>query len=167
MQDLAARKIQITKLLRGWLSMVGNIDMGTIDAFVDATKDVSLEAVTKAVEQFASGRVERNNSFPPAAAEFAANAREWQAAITKRVGQDGPEMHNGLIEIDYGSGRIDMRGLTNAEQDLIMAGKGIVNGKNLAYMPLAEIRSVITNGDLAAVDGGKGFAAPRLGRMGS
>jgi len=138
-----------------------------VDAYCSATADTPFEAVKRSTEQFASGRVERNNSFPPAAAEFAANAREWQAAITKRAGQDGPEMHNGLIEIDYGSGRIDMRGLTNAEQDLIMAGKGIVNGKNLAYLPLAKIRTVITNGDLDAVEGGKMMPAPRLGRMGN
>ena len=138
-----------------------------MDAYCSATADTPFEAVKRSTEQFASGRVERNNSFPPAAAEFAANAREWQAAITKRAGQDGPEMHNGLIEIDYGSGRIDMRGLTNAEQDLIMAGKGIVNGKNLAYLPLAKIRTVITNGDLDAVEGGKMMPAPRLGRMGN
>jgi len=166
MQDLAARKIQITKLLRGWLSMVGNIDMGTIDAFVDATRDVTLDAVTKAVEQFASGRVERNNSFPPAAAEFAANAREWQAAIDKRAGQDGPEMHNGLIEMDFGAGRIDMRGLTNAEQDQIIANKGCApNGRSLAYMSLPEIKAALEQKDMAQVEGGATFAAPRLGRM--
>jgi len=138
-----------------------------VDAYCSATADTLFEAVKRSTEQFASGRVERNNSFPPAAAEFAANAREWQAAITKRAGQDGPEMHNGLIECDWGHGRVDLRGLTRDEQEVVMAGKGVVNGKNLAYLPLAEIRSVITNGDLDAVEVGKTMPAPRLGRMGN
>lgn len=163
-QDKTAREALMVKLFSGYLSSQMNITEDNLAAFIEATKDVSLEALTLSVDQFASGRVERNNSFPPNSGEVAANAREWQRAIEKRAGQDGPEMHNGLIECDWGHGRVDLRGLTNAEQDLVMAGKGFVNGKNLAYLPLQEIRSVIEQGDLAVLDGGKTFT-PRLSRM--
>lgn len=136
----------------------------TVDAYCSAVADATFEAIKRSTEQFGSGRVERNNAFPPAAAEFAENVREWQNAIAKRAGQDGPEMHNGLIECDWGHGRVDLRGLTNAEQDIVMAGKGYINGRNLAYLSLPEIRETITQGDMAALDGGKTFAA-RLSKM--
>lgn len=136
----------------------------TVDAYCSAVTDVPFEAVKRSTEQFGTGRVERNNSFPPSAAEFAENAREWQMAIAKRASHSGPEMHNGLIECDWGHGRVDLRGLTNAEQDRIIDGKGFVNGKNLAYLSLPEIRETITQGDLAGLETGKSFA-PRLSRM--
>lgn len=142
--------------------------MGNINAFVEATKGVSLDALTRSVEQFATGKVDRNNAFPPSSAELAENAREWQRAIDKRSGQDGAELHNGLIEMDFGQGRIDMRGLTNAEQDQIIANKGCApSGRSLAYLSLPEIKAALQQSDLAQVEGGKTFSAPRLGRMGS
>lgn len=154
------------KLFSGYLSSQMNVTEDNLAAFVDATKDVSLDALTRSVDQFASGRVERNNAFPPSSAELAENAREWQRAIEKRAGHDGPEMHNGLIEMDFGQGRIDMRGLTNAEQDAIIANKGCApNGRSLAYMSLPEIKLALEQSDLAQVEGGKSFAMPKLGRM--
>jgi hypothetical protein len=105
--------------------------------------DVSLDALTRSCRQFASGKVSRNNAFPPAAAELAENARLWQEALNTR-NDPGVKLYNGLIECDWGQGRVDMRGLTEAEQDQIIANKGCgPDGKSLAYMPLEAIRAAL------------------------
>lgn len=64
--------------------MAANLDMATVEAYVEATDDVSLEALKLSVEQFASGKVERNNAYAPSSAELAQNARKWQEGINKR-----------------------------------------------------------------------------------
>ena len=87
-------------------------------------------------------------------------------APNKRAGQDVPEMRNGLVEVDFGHGRINLRGLTAEEQDRILDAKGYApNGKSLAYMPLAEIKLAMQKSDLAQVEGGRSFSAPKLGRI--
>jgi hypothetical protein len=137
-----------------------------LQQYLAAVEGLSLEAVTRSVQQFRAGLVERpNRDFAPSAETFAHNAREWQRAIDVR-NDTGPELHNGLVECDWGHGRVDMRGLTNAEQDQIIAAKGRApDGRSLAYMPLVEIRAALVQRDLAQVEGGKTFQAPRLGRM--
>jgi len=146
--------------------MAGVFEMSHVETYCDATKDVSLEALTRSVEQFKSGRVERNNSFPPAAAEVAENARQWQRALDSRASNSGPPLHNGLLEMDWGQGMVNLRGLTNAEQDQVIAAKGVgPDGRSLAYMPVEQIRVAISQGDIAQLDGGNSFKAPRLGRI--
>lgn len=135
----------------------------TVDAFCSAVDDMPFEAIKRSVEQFGSGRVERNNSFPPAAAEFASNAREWQQAIDKRADLAGPELYSGLISMDFGGGKIDMRGLTISEQDRIIANKGRApDGKPLAYLSLEQIKDALSG---APKIEGRSFSAPILGRM--
>lgn len=133
---------------------------------MQATESVSLEALGRSVEQFASGKVDRNNAFPPSSAELAENARAWADALHKRAALDGPKLHNGLLNVDFGRGSIDMRGLTNDEQDKIMSLGGVApNGESFAGMALEHIKAALNQGDLAAVEGGKTFAMPKLGRM--
>lgn len=161
--DELAKEAKILDLFDSYPS--ANPSADTLRAYCRSVESLSLEAVSRSVKQFGDGLVDRpNRDFAPSAESFAANVREWQRAIDQRNGGD-IELHNGLIECDWGSGRVDLRGLTQAEQDIVMAGKGIVNGKNLAYLSLPEIKSAITQGDLAAVEGGKTFSAPRLGRI--
>lgn len=164
-QDELAKEAKILDLFDSYPSASPSRE--TLQAYLAAVSGMSLEAVARSVKQFTSGLVERpNRDFAPSAESFAANVREWQRAIDQRNG-DGIELHNGLIEIDFGAGRIDMRGLTTAEQDQIIAAKGRApDGRSLAYMPLVEIRAALVQSDLAQVEGGKTFAAPRLGRMG-
>lgn len=139
----------------------------TLQAYLAAVNGMSLEAVARSVQQFRSGLVERpNRDFAPSGEAFAANVREWQKAIDRRAGGD-IELHNGLIEMDWGQGRIDMRGLTEAEQDQIIANKGCApDGRSLAYMPLAEIKAALVQTDLAQVEGGKTFKVPAMQRVG-
>lgn len=157
-----AKEALVLDLFDNWPTASPSAD--NVRAYVDAVEALSVEAVMRSVKQFGSGLVDRNNSFVPPAPEFAANARQWQTALE---GRDRPQepLHNGLLECDWGQGRVDLRGLTAAEQDIVMVGKGVVNGRNLAYMPTTEIKAIITQGDLSAIEGGKTFALPRLGRM--
>lgn len=163
MQDRAARKVQVTRLFSSWLSAAGNVDMDNINAFVEATADVSLEALTRSVEQFTSGKVERNNAFPPSSAELAENARLWESALRKNHADDDPPLHNGLLNVDFGRGKIDMRGLTAAEQDAVMDMKGIApDGRSMCGMSLEQIREAVSQGQIA----GPRTVAPQLQRMG-
>lgn len=136
-------------------------------SYVAAVDSLSIEAVTRSVQQFRDGLVERpNRDFVPSAEAFAANARDWQRAIDSRNSQGGITLHTGILNMDFGAGSIDMRGLTEAEQDAVIAAKGRApDGRSFAYLPLAEIKAALQQGDLAAVEGGKTFSAPRLGRM--
>lgn len=154
------------KLFSAFPSSQMNITDDTINAYVDATSAFSLDALRRSVEQFVTGRVERGNrSFVPSGEELAHNARQWQIAIDTISGDDAPLQHNGIIEMDFGQGRIDMRGLTASEQDQIISAKGRApDGRSLAYLPLAEIRQAIAPPSVAQVDG-KNFAMPRLGKI--
>lgn len=159
-----AKEALILDLFDGYLSAKPSAE--NLRRYLAAVENLSVEAVARSVQQFQAGLVERDNrDFAPSAETFAHNAREWQRALERRD-DSGPELHNGLIECDWGHGRIDMRGLTNAEQDQIIAAKGRApDGRSLAYMPLVEIRAALMQTDLAQVEGGKSFALPRLGRM--
>lgn len=155
----------MVKLFSGYLSSQMNVTEDNLAAFVDATKDVSLEALRRSVEQFSTGKVERNNAFPPNSAEVAENARLWQHALDG-LKVEPVTLHNGLLNVDYGRGSIDMRGLTNAEQDAVMALSGLApDGQSMAGMSLEGIKQAITQNDRMAVDGTKSFSMPRLGRM--
>lgn len=166
MQELT-KEVLILNLFDAYPSSGAQVSNSRIATYVDAVHSISIEAVRRSVEQYVTGKVDRENKdFVPSAEAFAANARDWQRAIEKRTAQEGPEMHNGLIEMDFGQGRIDMRGLTNAEQDQIIANKGLApSGKSLAYLSLTEIREAISQKDLAQVEGGRSFSVPKLGRI--
>lgn len=159
-----AKEALILDLFDNYLSAKPSAE--NLNRFLAAVENCSLEAVQRSVKQFTSGLVERENrDFAPSAEAFAHNVRQWQAALDKR---DAPqeELHNGLLEVDYGHGRISMRGLTNDEQDRVMAANGYgPDGKSLAYRPVEEIRQVLQQGDLAAVEGGRSFIVPKLGRV--
>ena len=159
-----AKELMILDLFDGWLNARPSAD--NVRAYLAELEPFDLDAVRRSVKQFRSGRVEGHNmDFPPSAPQLTANVREWQKALDAR-NDTGPEMHNGLIECDWGHGRVDLRGLTTAEQDQIIAAKGRApDGRSLAYMPLADIRAALAQTDLAQVEGGKSFKVPALGRM--
>lgn len=159
-----AKEAMILDLFDGWMNAKPTAD--NLRAYLAEVEEWSVEAVMRSVRQFRGGKVEGHNmDFVPSAGKLSHNAGQWQAAINKR-GEVMSELHNGLIEMDFGQGRIDMRGLTNAEQDQIIANKGLApSGKSLAYLSLTEIREAISQKDLAQVEGGRSFSVPKLGRM--
>lgn len=101
-------------------------------------------------------------------------AVEWLPSVPRWVGlvktfdraQRGPLvlLHNGLIDMDFGHGRIDMRGLTEKEQDRVIALGGVISGRNMALLSLDEKRASL-NG-LPAPDSPRIEApSPRLRKM--
>lgn len=138
--------------------------MATIEIYVSATAEFCLEAIQRSVEQFVTGKVERENrAFAPSTDEFSRNVRRWQEAIDFRDDR-GPPLHNGLLEMDWGQGMINMRGLTEAEQDKIIANKGCgPDGKSLAYMPTEAIRVALS---VDAIEGAPRKVVPSLKGMG-
>lgn len=143
--------------------------MATVELYVAATAEFTLESINRSVEQFVTGKVERDNrAFAPSADEFSGNVRLWSNAISKLAERDGPELHSGLISMDFGAGRIDMRGLTVAEQDQIIANKGRApDGKPLSYLSTSEIRSELTQRHVGSVEYSKSFSVPKLKGLGN
>ena len=173
-----AKEALILDLFDGWPNATPTAD--TLRAYVQDLAGLSVDAVGRSVQQFRSGRVERNNSFPPPSPELASNAREWERALilraqpTERVisykpGEPVPvgyTPHGGTIDFQNGSGSVNLVGLTREEQDRVFELKGFApDGRSLSGMALEHIKAALNQGDLAAVEGGKSFAMPRLGRM--
>lgn len=130
-----------------------------VRAYLGAVDGFSVEAVSRSVKQFSSGLVERaNRSFAPSAEEFAQNVRQWQEAldmraqsteaaktISYRPGEPIPvgySPHGGTV--DFGRGTISLVGLTAAEQDRVMAAKGLTpEGETMAHMDVEAIRQAL------------------------
>ena len=158
--DALAKEALILDLFDRWPNFAPSAD--TIRAYVADLDGMSVEAVRRSVDQFRSGLVDRNNAFVPASPEVVANVREWQRAIDSRD-DPGPTLHNGLLNVDFGRGSIDMRGLTAEEQDKVMDMKGVAsNGRSMAGMSLAQIREEVAQ---VPVIGPRKVAVPLLQRM--
>lgn len=153
----------IVQLLEGYLSSASSVTEATIASYVAATEEYELEALRQACQRFNKGDVPgHNNAFPPSAPELAEQARLFDGILKNLRAKDVP-LYSGLTEIDYGSGRIDMRGLTVAEQDRIMRlGGRAPDGRSLAGMGLADIREAL-KAEPVAIAGAP--AAPKLQRM--
>lgn len=160
MKDLTARKALIVKMMRGFPSSASNISDETLASYVEATREVSTEALARSAEQFLSGRVEgHNNAFMPSAAELASNARQWDEAIayvsTKRALREAvritsypigklpepPAEPLGPIKIDLGHGEIDLSDKTPAEKEAIIRGEIPDQGK-IAGFKMPQIKRV-------------------------
>lgn len=129
-------------MLIGW----GNLtkDMSP-DAFCDQVAERSLEAVAMACRRLSAGEVPGVNiDFPPAAARLAEQARVFDEIIARRdkptqelvivpIGAPMPEgmVPAGLLTVDFGHGRIDMRNRSHAEQEEILQNKGLPAGKTM------------------------------------
>lgn len=106
--------------------------------YLGAVRDLSLEAVKMACKAFHDGTAPdfNPNYGAPTAPKLAQVARLFQDTripspaaeqlIAYRIGEEPPEGYHpaGLVEVDFGHRRIDMRGMDAAQQERIMASKG-------------------------------------------
>jgi hypothetical protein len=166
-------------MMHGFPSSQGHITEHTLGAYMLAVENASAEAVKRSCGQFLSGLVpDRNNGFLPTAAELSANARAWDAAIAqvtadRELARLGTKIENGLLEMDFGHGMVDMRGLSTAEQDAIINNNGMIGGtmdrghlvgaKNAALMDLETKRDALRA--LPAPESDKTVPMPKLQRM--
>jgi hypothetical protein len=173
-----AKEVAILQMMNGFPSS-SRIKDENVEAYLVAVEDVSPDAVRRSCAQFLSGKVpDHSNAFMPTAAELSANARAWDAAIgqltaDRELARLGTKIENGLLEMDFGHGMVDMRGLSTAEQDVIINNNGmiggamdrghLVGGKNAALMSLEEKRAALRA--LPAPESDKTVPMPKLQRM--
>ena len=129
-----------------------------IDAYAELLEQYGAEAVKAGLDDITSGKVERDDRFVPNALEISRRAAMWRDIFDAARTPPAP-LHNGLVEMDFGHGAVDMRGLTNEQQDTIIAARGMVGGRNAA---------TLSRGELLEALGGKALprqVRPSLQRM--
>ena len=159
-RERQAREAVILKLIEGYPSLAGRATRGLIDAYVDASEHCDIGALNQACKRFARGEVPgQNAAFPPTAAEVAAHA----AMLDELRKQTVVRLYNGLLDMDFGHGRVDLRGLTTEEQDQIRRDGGMIGKKNAALMSLDEKRAALRA--LPAPEADKTVPVPKMRRM--
>jgi len=129
---------------------------------VRQVEDCRPEAVQQACDRIASGRAPGvNSNFPPTPADVAISARLFEDIAARGEGRE-LRLHNGLIEMDWGRGRVDMRGLTTEEQDQIIDAGGMIGKQNAATLNLEEKRAALKGIEL---ENKSEAPKPRLQRM--
>ena len=125
--DRLAKESMVLRLFQRFPSLASkdqsSINM-LVSGYTDGLAEYSVEAVTRACRDFAQGAVEGYNiEYPPTGPQMAARARLWHQAL--RPKEDSPRLYNGLLSVDFGDGRIDLRGMTAEQQDAVLRNKGI------------------------------------------
>lgn len=143
--EIEAKEALILRLFRSYPGADKAISRATVDAYLHAVADISSGVLAQTVSAFTSGLIEgRNSDFVPSAESLAKHARLRMPSAAE------PTLYNGLTSMDWGGGSVDLRGLTTAEQDIVIAAKGITaDGRNMALMSLDEIKQEVTQGQIA------------------
>ena len=113
-------------------------------AYLVAVSDCSIEAVERACTAFLKGQViDFNNDFASTGPRLAEEARKWDAAMrTHAEAVDArsrerlvgypigalpppPAVPLGPLEVDFGTGVINMRGMSPAEKEAVLRNKCI------------------------------------------
>ena len=135
----AAKKAAIYTLLTGYWQMAERLSDELLNSYVAAVDECTPESVALICKRIAAGQAGLNTSFPPTPADIAERAAMIDAAAKPRI-----PLHNGLIEMDWGHGRVDLRGLTEAEQDKLIELRGMTpDGRNAALLTLEDKRAAL------------------------
>lgn len=137
MQDIAAKKAIIMAMMEAFPSSRGQVVSATVDAYARAVDDCSVEAVSRACDAMARGTVDRDRGFLPTAGELAELARKFQAVIDA-ANAPAPNSEHGMVEVDFGHGKIDLRDKTAAEVEVIFKLKRLPRDGELAQLPPPE-----------------------------
>lgn len=129
----AAKAAAMYDLLSGYWQLSEKLNDALLATYERAVDKCSAEAVSLVCQRIASGQAGLNSSFPPTPADIAERAALLDAGNTRPV-----TLLNGLIEMDFGHGRVDMRGLDDVQQDAIIRGHGMIGNRNAALMSLDE-----------------------------
>lgn len=132
--DKTAKKAAIYSILSGYWQLADKLTDGFLAGYLRPVEDITPEAVALACQRIASGQAGLNTSYPPTPADIAS-----RAALLDAGKKPQPRMLNGIVEMDFGSGRVDLRGLTDDEQDIIIRNNGKTpDGRNAAFLTLDE-----------------------------
>jgi len=99
-----------------------------------ALEEIDPDAVVTVLKAVIKGtHPDFNRVWRPTPAELA----EWARIEALDAKRRNTPLYSGILEADFGHGRIDMRGLTVEEQDLVLRHKGMTpDGHNLAMLSL-------------------------------
>ena len=107
---------------------------------------MSLEAVQASCEELREGFVQRNNAYMPEPIDLSINTRRYDRTVAEHDARKGLDrlMHTGIVDMDFGRGKVRMVGLTEAEQDKLIKLKGIMpDGRNASGLSLEEKREAL------------------------
>jgi hypothetical protein len=135
-------------VLQGYWQLADKLTDGLLLGYLRPVEDHSVEAVKLVCQRIEAGQAGLNTSFPPTPADIAERVAAFEDAVKER-----PPLYNGLLSADFGHGLVDLRGLTNEEQDRISGLHGILpDGRNIAFLSLEEKRAVLTPESLKALE---------------
>jgi hypothetical protein len=137
-ENKAAKAAAIYELLSGYWQLAEKLNDALLATYERAVEECDVESVALVCSRIASGQAGLNTSFPPTPADIAERAR-----LLDEGRKPSPELYNGLIEMDWGHGRVDMRGLTTEEQDVVIRAHGKLGELNLALVSLDGKRAAI------------------------
>lgn len=151
----AAKEALIYGVLQGYWQIAEKLTEEFLATYVNACEDCSVESLRIVCNRIASGRAGLNSSFPPTPADIAG-----RAAMLDDTRKPSIPLHSGILQMDWGHGTVDMRGLTVEEQDEVIRLHGRApDGRNLALMTLDEKRAALKQEKIEAT------VKPRLQRM--
>ncbi len=149
-----AKRIKILDMLDGYSSLIGKDLTGLTNALCREAEPYPLDVVVEATQTLA-----RTCQYPPTPADMFGACERYSSMLHPKV----VKLYNGMISMDFGHGRIDMRGLTTAEQDAIIDAGGIIAGKNAALMSIEEKRAALKQ--IAAPETAKRIVKPTVRKM--
>jgi len=152
-KESQAKRAKILDVLEGYSSLMGRDLTGLTNSLARAAEPYPLDVVIDACRRLA-----QVCHYPPTPADMTEQCEHFNAAMHPVV----VPLYTGIINMDFGHGSIDMRGLTRQEQDKVIDAGGIIDGVNLARLPLEQKRTLIRTGQLA---GGVKIKIPRLQKM--
>ena len=170
----ASDKREATKLLKELFSAFPSMAASTEAAqvYLSVVADYRLEALRGAVQRFVRGEVlDHNGRFVPSTAELARVVRDVDLRIDEN---EMFRLYGPSTYVDFGHGRIDERGLTAEQKDLVFSLHGeLPDGTPLGRLTIEQRQKVLNRKALAALSGGKtlqqllgpGAPMPRLKRV--
>jgi hypothetical protein len=135
MSETKAKRAKILDMLDGYSNLIGKELTGLTNALCREAEPFPLDVVIAATQ-----RLGRTCKFPPTTAEVFEACEHFNTLKNPKV----VTLYNGMIDMDFGHGRIDMRGLTTTEQDqIIKLGGKTRDGRNMALLSLDEKRDAL------------------------
>lgn len=143
MDNIAARKALILKLANNYDWSASNFTEGQQNAMVEATENITLDALRIGVSRFMHGEVVgQNNSRMPSGADLAIYCRMLMPRehdpndptsmlnlVSYPMGEKPPKgmVPAGLLSVDFGDrrGRVNMARLSYKEQERVMRGGSV------------------------------------------
>lgn len=116
------------KLWEGFPSSLSQLSDSVIDGYVEETAPYSIDALSRSVTQFRSGKVEAHaGPWVPSTAEFARNIRLWEAAIamlrSAKDERDWLTIHGGITEVTFADRPIKLLGYTREQIEWVLVNK--------------------------------------------